>query len=186
MSLVLQSSGGGSVTIAEPTTASNFTQNLPAADGTVITTGNIPAGSVLQVVQATSTAVDSTSSTGFVATSLSLSITPASASSKILLISTATVGMSTANVGKLAFARNGTLINNGPQSWGASYFISTGSFSNSGFPWSETYLDSPATTSATTYAVHFGVDSGGPVRFNSRGTTDNAGLSVLIAMEIAG
>jgi hypothetical protein len=35
MSLVLQSSGGGSVTIAEPTTASNFTQDLPAADGTV-------------------------------------------------------------------------------------------------------------------------------------------------------
>jgi hypothetical protein len=35
MSLVLQSSGGGSVTIAEPTTASNFTQDLPAATGTV-------------------------------------------------------------------------------------------------------------------------------------------------------
>jgi hypothetical protein len=35
MSLVLQSSGGGSVTLAEPTTASNFTQTLPAADGTV-------------------------------------------------------------------------------------------------------------------------------------------------------
>jgi hypothetical protein len=36
MSLVLQSSGGGSVTIAEPTTASDFTQTLPAADGTVM------------------------------------------------------------------------------------------------------------------------------------------------------
>jgi hypothetical protein len=35
MSLVLQSSGGGSVTIAEPTTASNFTQTLPAATGNV-------------------------------------------------------------------------------------------------------------------------------------------------------
>jgi hypothetical protein len=59
MSLVLQSSGGGSVTIAEPTTASNFTQNLPAADGdvmispqaltipnvsgTVMVSGNMPA-----------------------------------------------------------------------------------------------------------------------------------------------
>jgi hypothetical protein len=36
MSLVLQSSGGGQITIAEPTTASNFTQTLPAADGTSI------------------------------------------------------------------------------------------------------------------------------------------------------
>ena len=35
MSLVLQSSGGGQITIQEPATASNFTQNLPAATGTV-------------------------------------------------------------------------------------------------------------------------------------------------------
>jgi len=42
MSLVLQSSGGGSVTIAEPTTASDFTQTLPAADGTVVVTGTTP------------------------------------------------------------------------------------------------------------------------------------------------
>jgi hypothetical protein len=39
MSLVLQSSGGGSVTIAEPTTASNFTQNLPAGTGTTVVNG---------------------------------------------------------------------------------------------------------------------------------------------------
>jgi hypothetical protein len=36
MSLVLQSSGGGSVTIAEPTTASDFTQTLPATTGNVM------------------------------------------------------------------------------------------------------------------------------------------------------
>jgi hypothetical protein len=41
MSLVLQSSGGGSVTLAEPTTASNFTQDLPAASGTVVITGDL-------------------------------------------------------------------------------------------------------------------------------------------------
>jgi hypothetical protein len=43
MSIVLQSSGGGSITINEPTTASNFTQTLPAADGTVMVSGNQPA-----------------------------------------------------------------------------------------------------------------------------------------------
>ena len=43
MSLVLQSSGGGSVTINEPATASNFTQTLPAATGTVMVSGNMPA-----------------------------------------------------------------------------------------------------------------------------------------------
>jgi hypothetical protein len=35
MSLILQSSGGGQITIQEPATASNFTQSLPAATGTV-------------------------------------------------------------------------------------------------------------------------------------------------------
>lgn len=43
MSIVLQSSNGGSVTIQEPATASNFTQNLPAAAGTVMVSGNMPA-----------------------------------------------------------------------------------------------------------------------------------------------
>jgi hypothetical protein len=38
MSLVLQSSGGGQITVQEPTTASNFTQTLPASTGTVVLT----------------------------------------------------------------------------------------------------------------------------------------------------
>jgi hypothetical protein len=42
MSIVLQSTGGGSVTINEPTTASNFTQTLPAATGDLIITGTTP------------------------------------------------------------------------------------------------------------------------------------------------
>lgn len=43
MSLVLQSSGGGSVALQEPSTASNFTATLPAATGTVMVSGNMPA-----------------------------------------------------------------------------------------------------------------------------------------------
>jgi hypothetical protein len=43
MSLVLQSSSGGQITIQEPATASNFTQTLPAATGDVMVSGNMPA-----------------------------------------------------------------------------------------------------------------------------------------------
>jgi hypothetical protein len=39
MSLVLQSSGGGSVTIQEPTTSSNFTQSLASVTGTLLNSG---------------------------------------------------------------------------------------------------------------------------------------------------
>jgi hypothetical protein len=42
MSLVLQSSGGGQITVQEPATASNFTQTLPAASGTVVLAGTTP------------------------------------------------------------------------------------------------------------------------------------------------
>lgn len=42
MSIVLNSSGGGSVTIHEPSTASNVTATLPAATGTVMVSGNMP------------------------------------------------------------------------------------------------------------------------------------------------
>jgi len=42
MSLILQSSGGGQITIQEPATASNFTQTLPAATGTLVVTGTTP------------------------------------------------------------------------------------------------------------------------------------------------
>jgi hypothetical protein len=42
MSVILQSSGGGQITLQEPTTASNFTATLPAATGTVMVSGNQP------------------------------------------------------------------------------------------------------------------------------------------------
>ena len=48
MSLILQSSGGGQITIQEPATASNFTQTLPAADGVTMVSGNMPAFSAYQ------------------------------------------------------------------------------------------------------------------------------------------
>jgi len=49
MSLILQSSGGGQITIQEPATASNFTQTLPAATGTVMVSGNQPAFSAYTI-----------------------------------------------------------------------------------------------------------------------------------------
>jgi hypothetical protein len=60
MSIVLQSSGGGSVTIAEPVTASTLTATLPAATGTVMVSGNMPAFSAYN---STDTSLTGTAST---------------------------------------------------------------------------------------------------------------------------
>jgi hypothetical protein len=43
MSVVLKSTGGGQVTLQEPTTASDYIQTLPASTGTVMVSGNMPA-----------------------------------------------------------------------------------------------------------------------------------------------
>lgn len=62
MSVVLQSSGGGQVTLQEPATASNFTLNLPAQNSTLATSadvtsavGAVPVGgmSLLQTISPT-------------------------------------------------------------------------------------------------------------------------------------
>jgi hypothetical protein len=59
MSLVLQSSGGGSVTLEEPVTASNFTITVPAVSGTMLTnTTNIVSGTA--VASTSGTAIDFT------------------------------------------------------------------------------------------------------------------------------
>ena len=46
MSVILKASGGGSVTLQEPSTASDLTVNFPAAGGTAMVSGNMPAFSV--------------------------------------------------------------------------------------------------------------------------------------------
>ena len=85
-SIVLAGSSSGSVTVAAPAAAGSTTLTLPAVTGTVITTTSPKAGNIIQVVQAVKTDTFTTSSTSFVdITGLSVTITPSSSSSKILV-----------------------------------------------------------------------------------------------------
>ena len=80
-------SGGGSFSLQAPSSSSNArVMTLPdTADGTILTTTNPKAGNIIQVVQGTSTTEDSFTTASFVASSLSATITPSAASSKILI-----------------------------------------------------------------------------------------------------
>jgi hypothetical protein len=181
MSLVLQSSGGGQITIQEPATASNFTQTLPAVNGTVITTGNIPAGSVLQVVSVTSTTNYRTTSSSFTNSTFNLNITPTSSTSKILIIANLCgTFANTANQGGqfTIFRNNATNLGAGGGTFACLGFIQSGA----GNIYSTTnmiFLDSPATTSSTNYSVYFAIASSATVGINEVGT------STLTALEIA-
>ena len=123
--------------------------------------GTMPAGSVLQVVQAnTSTQVSSSSAT-FVDTGLTATITPTSATSKILVLvsqnglkKSSTVSSNCIDINLVRGATN--LLS---PAVGAILETST-TVDNSGAG-SINYLDSPATTSATTYKTQFASRNGG-------------------------
>lgn len=181
-------SGTGIFTLESPATNTNRTLTLPDEAGTVITTAGVPkaalpAGSVLQVVQATYSTYTTTTSTSFQDSGLSASITPTSSSSKVLVLVTCFVGKFDADYGvNVRLVRDSTAISTFVN--GAAQNDSSTRNMNIGV--SHNYVDSPATTSSTTYKIQFCNDGGasGSVAFNwyfnSQTTT-----STLTLMEIA-
>jgi hypothetical protein len=179
MSLVLQSSGGGSVTIAEPTTASDFTQTLPAANGTIVTTESPQSGSVLQVIQGV-TNTSTTISGGPTDTTLTATITPKFATSKILIIVSQFVylyGGGSDSGFQLFILKNGSIVYNNVSH--SLYVAGTNAEIITTYP--ITYLDSPATTSALTYKTQATASAGGTPTFQ---WSENG--STITLMEIAG
>lgn len=117
---------------------------------------DVGGGKVLQLVQTHMTSVFSTGSTSFTdVTGLSATITPSSSSSKILVMVNIHAGV-TGNTYRSEFRllRGTTLVGNGVPNSNRNGGIGTG---NSGNYMSQNiaiaYLDSPATTSATTYKI---------------------------------
>ncbi len=165
--------------------------NLPAAQ----TTGNVLTAAyvndlrgafrILQVVSANVTdRTFSTASATYVdVTGLSLSITPQSADSKILLYCSVGGGNQQAGFGVeyFQFVRNSTAVGNGAE---ASFLMWTANGDMTGNA-SNLFIDSPNLTTAITYKIQVKTPSG-TFRLNRRGSTDlYNGNSVLMAMEIS-
>ena len=202
-------SGGNAVSIAVPTSnpsASEVEFKLPSSDGSanqVLKTdgsGNLSfasdqGGKILQVVQSTYTGVFSTSSATMVDTGLSVSITPTSSSSKILV--TVSLG-SFANSGKFKRAmmnivRGSTNVLIGDARTGTectAVVAPRASDDNyAQIPLAFTFLDSPNTTSATTYKAQAsrGEDTGTVYLNGNAGADANSGnaASTIVVMEVA-
>ena len=141
----------------------NGTMTVGNGDITGITRGAIEstaigAGAVLQVVSATKTDTFSTGATSFTdVTRLSASITPTSSTSKILVLLTFNLtGTNAAGGAAYQLVRGSTAICIGdlagsrPQASGGMGYVPD---PNSYTTISGSFLDSPATTSSTTYKV---------------------------------
>ena len=136
-------------------------------------------GHVIQVVENVVSTTVSTSSTSYVSTGLSASITPTSTSSKILIVGTVTVRMPTGgNNYQHTIYRGAT--NLAPVATRG--FIQVrdagGSVSDGTFP--VLYLDSPNTTSETTYTWYHKSEGGVACYF----ANDNSYANITL-MEIA-
>lgn len=87
MAVKLLSTGGGSVTLDVPSTASDFALTVPASSATLLT--NQTTGTILQVVTATTDIQTTVSSTSYQPTSLSCAINKQFSNSNILVITSA-------------------------------------------------------------------------------------------------
>ena len=190
MSIVLVGSTSGSVTLQEPAVAGTTVLTLPAVSGTVLTTGSsgqsipkaaLPTGSVLQVVTATDTTERSTSSTSFVtaSNSLSVTLTPISSSSKVFIVVTTVTYKNTDNFAYYTIYRDSTNLGD---TNGGMITISPDRY----MPTAMSHLDSPNTTSSTTYQVYFRFGGGSGACYLNARSGGVGQVCSITAFEIAG
>jgi len=161
----LQDSGGNAIITSDG--AGNFTY----------TAGATGMGKVLQVITATDATQRSTSSGSFVTASntLSVSITPSSASNKIFIETNFTAWLDGASEAQFTIYRDATNLGN---TNGMVVLYNQASGSQITIPTGMSYLDSPSSTSALTYQV-YARTTAGSVNFIY-------GIASITAFEIAG
>jgi len=162
MSIVLVGSTSGSCTLQEQAVAGTTVLTLPTVSGTVLTDTSPKAGNVIQVVNNTIVGGNyfSTSSTSLVSTNASVSITPTSSTSKILLTVNAIVDLGANNGGIQGTIYRGATNLAGTNGVMSSYYIGINSAGIANGTMSMSFLDSPSTTASTTYTIYV-VSSGG-------------------------
>jgi hypothetical protein len=139
-------------------------------------------GKVLQVVSANTTTETSSSSSSFADTTLTATITPTSATSTILVLANQTgLGKQTNDTQlHMRLLRGATVISNFERI-AASNAAATVNWVGAS---SVAYVDSPATTSATTYKTEFASKNNNAAVYVQGGSAGTNSMSTIVLMEI--
>ena len=167
-------------------------QSLGITDGTIVNadinasaaiagTKLSGAGKVLQAITATDSTSRSTTSTSYVTGSntLSVTITPSSASNKIFIQVSSSGYRNTSNSAYYTIFRGAT---NLASSSGKLTFFNV---NDKYMPISMSFLDSPSTTSATTYQVYFKMAGASPEVYLNPSDNGEPITATITAFEIA-
>ena len=156
---------------------------IPAISGanlTGLTAGQLPAGSVVQVVSATDSTQRTTTSASFVTGSntLAVNITPSSTSNKVFVTASFQYGSPSGTVSFFSTLYRGSTNLGTTPGFGNLFSGSTYHYAHATL----NILDAPSTTSQVTYQVYFRIGSGS----NAGLINANGSRSSITAFEIAG
>ena len=175
-------------TITRLSGANAISGTLPAANINNTSIGNVTAlpagvgGKVLQVVHGIYGSTTSTTSSSYVDTNLSASITPSSTSNKIFIVASLSIGMYPSGIAaypKFIAVRNSTLLTETEK-----LIMNRDDASRPNYQFGSVvnlnYLDSPSLTSSITYKIQFRNDasSGGTLYLNPS-SGDYANLTLM-------
>mgnify|MGYP000692212842 CR=1 FL=1 len=150
------------------------TNPIEVYDGSAWKQISATTGNILQVVSSSYNTTVTTTSSSYVTSNLSATITPKSSTSKIFLVCSSVFQFSSGGLRVNSTIFRGGLAGtnlNSPYAFSTAYQAN----GETVLPFSITYLDSPATTSATSYTLAFNV-SGGTGYIHASGTKSSLTL----------
>ena len=137
-------------------------------------------GKVLQVVQGTTTTRMQTTSTSYVDTNLTASITPSSATSKVLVLAFQNIHMSRSGSGGIGVQYKLVQTATTLSEYYLSFFKGASGDEEIRMMGTFNYLDSPATTSSTTYKTQIRSDAAS----TNTDCQENSSLAAIVLLEI--
>jgi hypothetical protein len=197
---IIKSDGTNWIASTETYATPGSSGNLMQSDGTNWTSSSqinasvLPAGTLFNLQQGqltTTTSVTSSSPTFADISGLSIAITPTSSSNKVLVRAIVTIGSAVTSVAYAQLVRGSTAIGIAT-SVGSRTAAGSGNLVVSANQMTEIileWLDSPATTSSTTYKVQLCSSDGGAIQVNRSSTDTNLaafgrGVSTITVYEV--